>query len=55
MKNYKLCKELENPPQKKLLPTEKKIGNFNEIEDLKNVPGIGDAKFDAIKDKISVK
>jgi DNA uptake protein ComE-like DNA-binding protein len=34
---------------------EKKIGNFKQIEDLKNVPGIGDAKFEAIKENINVK
>ena len=29
-------------------------GNFNSIEDLKNVSGIGDALFEKIKDKITV-
>ena len=33
--------------------TEKKIGGFKQIEDLKNVGGIGEAKFDAIKEAIS--
>lgn len=30
-------------------------GKFNSIEDIKNVSGIGDNKYDAIKDSISVK
>ncbi len=30
-------------------------GNFKKIEDIKNVPGIGDAKFENIKENISVK
>ncbi len=30
-------------------------GNFKSIEDIKNVPGIGDAKFESIKENISVK
>lgn len=30
-------------------------GNFNTIEDLKNVSGIGDSKFNKIKDNICVK
>lgn len=30
-------------------------GNFNSIEEIKNVPGIGEAKFDNIKDNICVK
>lgn len=30
-------------------------GNFKKIEDIKNVPGIGDAKFESIKESISVK
>lgn len=29
-------------------------GKFRTIEDIKNVPGIGDAKFETIKDKITV-
>lgn len=29
-------------------------GKFNNIEDLKNVSGIGDAKFNSLKDKITV-
>lgn len=32
----------------------RKNGDFETIEDIKNVPGIGDSKFDKIKDKISV-
>ena len=29
-------------------------GSFQDLNDLKNVPGIGDAKFNQIKDKISL-
>ena len=29
-------------------------GNFNNVEDLQNVKGIGDAKFNDIKDKVTV-
>ncbi|MDD2376860.1 MAG: helix-hairpin-helix domain-containing protein [Clostridia bacterium] len=32
----------------------RKNGNFEIIEDIKKVPGIGDSKFDKIKDKIVV-
>lgn len=39
----------------KIIMYRKENGDFKQIEDLKNVPGIGDAKFDTIKDKISVK
>ena len=30
-------------------------GNFKKIEDIKDVPGIGDAKFDSIKENICIK
>ena len=30
-------------------------GNFKKIEDIKNVPGIGDSKFESIKENICVK
>lgn len=30
-------------------------GNFKSIEDIKNVPGIGDAKFESLKNEICVK
>lgn len=30
-------------------------GKFEKIEDIKNVPGIGDAKFESLKEKICVK
>ena len=33
----------------------KENGKFNSIEDIKNVSGIGDAKFNKIKDNICVK
>ncbi len=39
----------------KIIQYRKENGNFNKIEDLKNVPGIGDSKFEAIKDSITVK
>lgn len=32
----------------------RKNGNFETIEDIKNVSGIGDSKFDKIRDKITV-
>ena len=32
----------------------RKNGNFEAVEDIKKVPGIGDSKFDKIKDKIAV-
>jgi len=32
----------------------RKNGNFEVIDDIKKVPGIGDSKFDKIKDKIAV-
>lgn len=55
MKNYKLYKEFGESTAEKIITYRKENGNFKQIEDLKNVPGIGDAKFDEIKDKISVK
>lgn len=39
----------------KIIQYRKENGNFNSIDDLKNVPGIGDAKFEVIKDSITVK
>ncbi len=39
----------------KIVNFRKENGKFKSIEDLKNVNGIGDAKFDNIKDLISVK
>lgn len=39
----------------KIITYRKENGNFKQIEDIKNVPGIGDAKYENIKDKISVK
>lgn len=38
----------------KIINYRKEIGKFNSIEDIKNVPGIGEAKFDAIKNEICV-
>ncbi len=38
----------------KIITYRDKNGNFKTIEEIKNVPGIGDAKFDAIKDEIEV-
>jgi len=38
----------------KIVEYRKSNGDFNTIEDIKNVPGIGDAKFQNIKDKIRV-
>ena len=39
----------------KIIQYREEHGDFKQIEDLKNVSGIGDAKFDAIKDSIRVK
>ena len=39
----------------KIIDYRKTNGKFNSIEDLKDVPGIGDAKFENIKDDICVK
>ena len=33
----------------------KENGKFNKIEDIKNISGIGDSKFDKIKNNIFVK
>lgn len=44
-----------NQQHKKSLIIEKKTGNFKETSNLKNVPGIGEAKFDVIKEQITVK
>ena len=38
----------------KIIEYRNKNGNFKNIEDLKNVNGIGDVKFDNIKDKIEI-
>lgn len=38
----------------KIISYREENGKFNKIEDIKNVPGIGDAKFEAIKDDIKV-
>lgn len=39
----------------KIIEYRNQNGDFKQIEDLKNVPGIGDAKFEAIKGNIKVK
>ena len=39
----------------KIIQYREEHGDFKQREDLKNVSGIGDAKFDAIKDSIRVK
>ena len=38
----------------KIIEYRKTNGKFNLIEEIKNVPGIGNAKYENIKDKISV-
>ena len=38
----------------KIIKYRKENGNFKNIEEIKNVPGIGDAKFEAIKDIICI-
>lgn len=53
--------ELENLPgigpsiAQKIISYRNEKGKFNKIEDIKNVSGIGDNKYDNIKDLISVK
>ena len=39
----------------KIVNYRKENSKFEKIEDIKNVSGIGDAKFNSIKDKIVVK
>ena len=39
----------------KIINYREEHGKFNTIEDIKNVSGIGDAKFKKIKDYISIK
>lgn len=39
----------------KIIEYRKENGNFKTIEDIKNVPGIGNAKYEEIKEKIKVK
>ena len=39
----------------KIINYRNESGNFKKIEDIKNVPGIGDSKFESIKEYISVK
>ena len=46
---------LENLTAQKIIDYRNKNGNFNQIEDIKNVSGIGEAKFENIKDNIKVK
>lgn len=38
----------------KIIDYREKNGKFNKVEDLKNIRGIGDAKFSEIKDRITV-
>ena len=38
----------------KILNYRQEHGNFQSIEDLKNVKGIGEAKFNKLQDKISI-
>lgn len=53
--------DLENLPgigaatAQKIISYRQEKGKFNSIEDIKNVKGIGDSKYDSIKDLISVK
>lgn len=39
----------------KIIKFREENGNFKEIEDIKNVPGIGETKFESLKDSICVK
>ena len=43
------------PTAQKIIDYRKQNGKFKTIEDLKNVSGIGESKFDNIKDKITVR
>lgn len=38
----------------KIIEYRKKNGEFKSIEDIKNVPGIGNAKYEAVKEKIEI-
>lgn len=38
----------------KIINYREENGKFNTIEDIKNVPGIGDSKYEAIKNEICV-
>lgn len=38
----------------KIIDYRKSNGKFQKIEDIKNVPGIGDSKFQNMKEKLSV-
>ena len=44
-----------NSIAKRIVDYRKENGKFNSIEDIKNVSGIGDAKFNKIKNNICVK
>lgn len=39
----------------KIINYREENGSFDNVEDIKNVPGIGDAKFESLKEKICVK
>ena len=39
----------------KIIEYREENGKFKKIEDIQNVKGIGDAKYDGIKDEITVK
>ena len=39
----------------KIINYRKENGDFEKIEDIKNVPGIGDAKFESLKEEICIK
>jgi len=39
----------------KIINYREEKGNFKKIEDIKNVPGIGEAKFESLKDSICIK
>ncbi len=59
--NTAMESELEEIPgvgestAKKIIEYRKNNGKFKEIEDIKNVSGIGDSKFENMKEKICVK
>lgn len=59
--NKATLQELEKLPgvgastANKIIAYRKENGGFNKPEDIKNVPGIGDSKYEAMKDMIKVK
>jgi competence protein ComEA len=55
VKSFKVYLEYGESTAEKIINYRKENGDFKQIEDIKNVPGIGDSKFETIKDSITVK